>query len=246
VSEDLPAELAAVVARITAPEPSPAPVPGDVTGVLADLDRWWRDCSQGGPLVVAELDPPAPHKVLDAVVAGIEAADRAVDAGASLIVPRAVVRDDEAARTLIALLTRKEASAVVFQPDGMRDRDWMTACAAVRDRAATALEHRGEPVELLSAVRAPGIALVAGALLAAAARRTPCLIDGTDELAAALVADRLCFRAKGWWWPASDSPDPGRAAAIDRIDLPPGLPFGLTDDVGRGAQATVALLGLLA
>jgi hypothetical protein len=35
------------------------------------------------------------------------------------------------------------------------------------------------------------------------------------------------------------------AAAIDRIDLAPGLPLGLTDDVGRGAQATVALLGLL-
>lgn len=245
MSEDLPAGLAAVVARITAPEPSPAAVPGDVTGVLADLDRWWRDCSHGGPLVVADLDPPAPDEVLVAVDAGIEAVDRAVDAGATLLVPRVRTRDDEAARTLIALLTRKEASAVVFQSEGMRDRDWMAACAAVRDRAATAVDHRGDPVALLAAVHAPGIALVAGVLLAAAARRTPCLIDGTDELAAALVADRLCFRAKGWWRPATDSPDPGRAAAIDRVDLAPGLPFGLTDDAGRGAQATVALLGLL-
>lgn len=246
MSEDLPAELADVVERIAAPEPSSDPTTSDVTGVLADLDQWWRACSDGGALVVADLGPPAPDDVLSALLAGIDAADRAVDAGATLLVPRVRVRDDEAARTLIALLTRKEASAVVFQPDGMSDRDWMAACAAVRDRAAGAAEQRGEPVALLAAVGASGVALVVGVLLGAAARRTPCLIDGTDELAAALVADRISFRAKGWWRAASDSPDPGRSAAIDRIDLVPGLPFGLTDDVGRGAQATVALLGLLA
>jgi nicotinate-nucleotide--dimethylbenzimidazole phosphoribosyltransferase len=246
VSEDLPAELAAVVARITAPEPASTPVPIDVTGVLADLDLWWRTCSDGRPLVVAELDPPAPDDVLAAILAGIDAADRAVDAGSTLLVPRVRSRDDEGARTLIALLTRKEASAVVFQRDGMSDRDWMAACAAVRDRAAGAAEHRGDAVRLLAAVGSPAIALVVGTLLAASARRTPCLVDGTDELAAALAADRISFRAKGWWRSASDSPDPGRAAAIDRIDLAPGLPLGLTDDAGRGAQATVALLDLLA
>ena len=32
----------------------------------------------------------------------------------------------------------------------------------------------------------------------------------------------------------------------ERLDLAPGLPLGLTDDDGRGAAATVALLALLA
>jgi nicotinate-nucleotide--dimethylbenzimidazole phosphoribosyltransferase len=245
VSEQLPPRLAAVIDRIAGPEPSTAPLPPDVTGALADLAAWWRTLSGGAVLAVTELDLAAPGSVPDAITAGIEAAERAVDGGATLIVPRVRRRDDEAARTLIALLTRKEASAVVAQPQGMADRAWMGACAAVRDRAAQAAEHRGDPVSLLAAVDAPGIAQAVGALLGAAARRTPCLVDGTDELAAALVADRLCIRAKAWWRAGSDSPDPGRAAAADRMDLAAGLPLGLTDDAGRGAQATLALLGLL-
>jgi nicotinate-nucleotide--dimethylbenzimidazole phosphoribosyltransferase len=155
-------------------------------------------------------------------------------------------RDEIAARTVIALLTRREASTVLGQPVGMPDREWMAACAAVRDRMAEVVEHRGEPLVMLAALGATSIAAVAGSLLAASARRTPCLVDGTDELAAALVADRLCYRAKGWWRAGSDSPDPGRAAAVERIDLSPGLPLGLTDDAGKGAQATLALLGELA
>lgn len=246
MSDELTPRLAAVVERIAGPEPSTAPLPPDVTGALADLAAWWASVSAGAPPAVTWLDPALPPFAGDAILAGIDAADRAIDSGATLLVPRVAVRDDEAARTLIALLTRKEASAVLAQPAGMTDRAWMAACAAVRDRAADATGHRGEPVALLEAVQAPGIALVVGVLLGAAARRTPCLVDGIDELAAALVADRLCIRAKAWWRAGSDSPDPGRAAAIDRIDLAPGLALGLTDDAGRGAEATLALLALLA
>lgn len=245
MSELGPPRLADVVERIAGPEPMAGPVPPDVTGALARLAVWWGSVSAGAPLAVSRIDAAAPAAAPDAILAGIEAAERAIDSGATLLVPRVGVRDDAAARTLIALLTRKEASAVVAQPDGMTDRAWMDACAAVRDRAAQAAEHRGEPVALLGSVGAPGIALVVGVLLGAAARRTPCLVDGTDELAAALVADRICIRAKAWWRAGSDSPDPGRAAAIDRIDLAAGLPLGLTDDDGRGAEATLALLALL-
>lgn len=238
--------VADVVARIAGPEPSDEVPPVDVTGALADLATWWRTVSAGAPPTVASVDPIAPASVPDAILAGLDAADRAIDSGATLLVPRSGNRDDEAARTVIALLTRKEASAVLAQPAGMTDREWMTACAAVRDRAASTAEHRADPIALLDALSAPGIALVVGVLLGAAARRTACLVDGTDELAAALVADRICIRAKGWWRAGSDSPDPGRVAAIERIDLAPGLPLGLSDDAGRGAEATLALLALLA
>ena len=72
-----------------------------------------------------------------------------------------------------------------------------------------------------------------------------CLPDGTDEHAAALVADRLCYRASGWWRAGATSADPARAAAADRIDLAAGLPLALTDDEGKGAAATLALLQLV-
>ncbi len=247
---DLPVDVSAIVDRIAMPEaasPSPA-VPGDVTGELATLLGWWQSVSTGAPLAWAPvpsiIDPQATTH--DAFLAGVSAADRAIDSGVTLLVPRIDARDDVIARTIIALLSRKEASAILPQPAGMPDRQWMDECAAIRDRVAATSEHRGSPLELLEALNAQAIAGTVGVLLAAAARRTPCLIDATDELAAALIADRLCHRAKGWWRPGSDSPDPGRTAATERVGLPNGLPLQLTDDAGLGAQATIALLSLLA
>lgn len=248
MTEPLPPFLGDVIARIEAPATDrEAPsIPADVTGSLADLLTWWRALAASPVPTPAEIHVDVTDLDVDgALRAGLDAADRAADAGTTIVVPRVVERDDVAARTVISLLTRKEASRILPQPPGMGDRAWMVACAGVRDRAADVTEHRGAPVEMLDALDATAIAATVGTLLGAAARRTPCLIDGTDELAAALVADRLCFRAKGWWRAASDSPDPGRAAAIDRIDLTAGLPLMLSDDEGRGAAATLALLNLL-
>lgn len=247
----MPDALAAVLERIVAPAP-PAEVqpPADVTGVLAALWSWWSSVGVGQPearILAADAADPQERSPVGAetVLAGVAAADRAVDSGATLLVPRVTVRDEVASRAIITLLTRREASAVVHQGPPMTDREWMTMTAEVRDRAAASADLRGEPLALLSALSTPSLATVVGFLLGAAARRTPCIIDGTDELAAALIADRLCYRAKGWWLVASDSPDPGRAAAIDRIDATVGLPLGLSDEAGRGADAVTALLALL-
>ena len=237
--------LAEVVERIVPPDgPTAHELPADVTGALAGLWTWWAAVGSGRPVarVVSPASDAGARTVVSALADGLADADRAVDAGATLLVPRARTRSDAVARTAIALLTRREASAVLHQPPGMSDREWMVACATVRDGAARAADLRGEPLAMLDRLEAPELAYLSGVLLAAAARRTACLVDGTDELAAALVADRLCYRAKGWWLAATDSPDPGRAAAIDRIDLAVGLPLALSDDAGRGADAVTALL----
>ena len=238
--------LADVVARIAAPDSSdrdplrPRPsTGGSVTGELARVAAWWRLVGSDQPLAPVEV-PCAPGTIAD----GIAAADRAIDAGATLLIPRVTHRDDRAARTVFALLTRREASSVVYQPVDMTDRAWMSDVAGVRDAVSTSTELRGEPERLAAERGSSGIATAVGLLLGSAARRTPSIIDGTDELAAALIADRLCYRAKGWWWPGSTSPDPGRTAAVDRLDVEPGLPLGLWDDAGLGARATLALLNL--
>ena len=178
--------------------------------------------------------------------AGGAAADRACDEGATLIVPRARERQAVAALAVIGALTRTEASAITFQTAGMTDREWIDRCAAVRDACVDVADVRAAPVDMLRILDAPHIAFVVGALLASAARRTASLVEGTDELAAALIADRLSFRAKEWWRAGSTSPDPARRSAVDRLAVNTGLPLALIDDDGRGADATVSLLQLLA
>lgn len=252
---DLPPQVAEVVARIGLPDAPVDSAPprsgsGATTGELGLLLDWWLTVAPGPdrPLAVTQVQPPTGgtgNDALASMMAGVSAADRAADAGATLLVPGAPTADPVPARAVIGLLARKEASLVTYQSPGMSDRQWMAECAAVRDAIASVGHLRADPLGLLDALAAPELSFVVGVLIGSAARRTPCLIDGTGVLAAALVADRVAHRARGWWRVGSTSTDPARQTAADRLDLPGGLPLGLADDVGMGAQATIRLLGLV-
>ena len=244
--EVLPADLEAVVGRVTVPDPRDDDPPEGLTGELGALHAWWTGVSDGSAPRAAIIESTEATTATEAVRDAVAAADRPTDAGATLLIPHCTSRAPVAAMTIVGLMSRTEPPALVDQPRGMSDRDWMARCAAVRDGVVEVAELRAAPVQLLTALEAVHIAFVAGVLLGASARRTPSLVEGTDELAAALVADRLSFRAREWWRAGSTSPDPARLAAVERLDLAPGLPLGLTDDDGRGAAATVALLALLA
>lgn len=244
MSEPLPPDVADALTRIAAPPEDVAHAPDGVTGELARLWEWWAARAADTALHVAEVTPPPGPSAEASLVSGITAADRAIDAGATLLVPRTDERNDHASRAIIGLLTKREASALVDQPDGMSDHVWMADVTAIRDLMAAHREKTGDHLSLLEGLETRAIAGIAGVLIGAAARSTPCLIDGTEEWAGALVADRIAHRARHWWRAASTSTDPARTAARERIDIAAGLPLELSDDLGRGAQASVALLRL--
>lgn len=247
----LPSAVADAISRITTPSDDPVAAPAELTGALAALDSWWTRLVGDAPVVVdwvtTGTDEP---DCTSALVAGLAAAERAVDSGATLLIPRiprmpADSPDHTVARAIIGLLTKRDASSVLGQPVGMPDAEWMAECARIRDTMA---EHRallGEHLALLDALDARAVSAAAGVLIGAAARRTPCIVDGTDEWAAALVADRLAHRARHWWRAASTSSDPARIAARDRTDVPAGLPLELDDDEGWGARTAVTLLQMV-
>ncbi len=238
--------LAELLSRIERSATDTTPAPGPLTGRLADLHTWWACVGSGSEPTPVLIEAPSASvgDSLDALLLGAAAADRAVDSGATLAIPRVVQRDALTALTVIALLTRREANRLVGQPEGMSDSEWMARSAAIRDRCAVASSHLGDHLALLDALGATSIAATAGALLGAAARGTPCLIVGTDEWAAALVADRMNHVARSWWRPATTSPDPAQQAAAERIGLDPLLPLELSDEEGLGADAVIALLRL--
>jgi hypothetical protein len=202
---------------------------------LATVSTWWSTRGDGRPVVAGLIEP-----LTGTWADGVLAARVAVEQGSTVLVPRCA--DGPPSRAIIALLTRREASAVVHQPPGMTDREWVALCEQVRDLMPGLADLRAEPLTLVQRLAADGVGAVAGALLAAAAAGVPCLLDGTGALAGALVADRLCHRARGWWLPASDSADPARGAAIERLGLLPALSLGTDDDSGRASRAVLAVL----
>ena len=175
-----------------------------------------------------------------ALRAGMSLADEEVDSGADLLIAGDMgIGNTTPAATLVAVLTDAEVATVVGRGTGIDDRAWMVKCAAVRDAARRGRTRQADMVDLLAEVGGADIAAMTGFLFQAAARRTPVLLDGVVSGAAALVAQRIAYRARHWWLAGHRSTEPAHARALDRLDLEPVVDFGLR--LGEGTGALVAL-----
>ncbi|GHC65945.1 nicotinate-nucleotide--dimethylbenzimidazole phosphoribosyltransferase [Streptomyces flavofungini] len=176
-----------------------------------------------------------------AVAAGIALADEEADSGTDLIVLGDIsVGGTTPAATLIAALCGTDASVVTGRGGApIDDLAWMRKCAAVRDALRRARPVLGDQLELLATVGGADVAAMTGFLLQCAVRRTPVILDGVVSAAAALVAQRVAFRAPDWWLAAHDSGEPAQAKALDRMALEPLLTHGVK--VGEGVGALLAV-----
>lgn len=181
------------------------------------------------------------HVPLPATLTEVHAEDMdaAIDSGAHLVVLRPRETDELFERSVVALLTGSEANIVVEQNHGMPDGTWMQHVTTVRDGAARMRAQLGDPEELISTNSA--LTAMTSALITASARRTPVLIEGLASWTAALVADRLSFRAKTWWHGAGTSRDPAITASALRIGVPPGLDLRLPSESVIGARVHAAI-----
>lgn len=172
--------------------------------------------------------------------AGRTVADEAVDSGASVLVTADMgIGNTTPASTLVALLTRTEVVEVVGWGSGVDDAGWMRKASAIRDAAYRARTRRNDPLDLAAAVGGPDIAAMAGFLVQAAMRRTPVVLDGLLSGAAALLAQRVVFKAPRWYLAGHRSTEPAHSHALERLGLQPILDFSL-----RLGEVTGALLAV--
>jgi nicotinate-nucleotide--dimethylbenzimidazole phosphoribosyltransferase len=204
---------------------------------LLDVGVRGLDPAAGGPAGTTRDEAES------AVRAGMGLVDDEVDAGTDLIVVADVAATAGVpAEALVGLLTRRDAAAVTRRGPLIDDAGWMNRCAAVRDTMRGARPVLGDHLALLAAVGGTDIAATAGILLRASARRTPVLLDGVVTAAAALVAQRVAFRAVSWWLAAHRSPEPAHEVALDRLGLDPLLDLGVRAEDGTAALLAVPLL----
>jgi nicotinate-nucleotide--dimethylbenzimidazole phosphoribosyltransferase len=179
----------------------------------------------------------------DAVLGGVAMADDEVDNGTDLLVLADVGRGvGTVASALVGALTKRDASVVTSRGAAIDDARWMRRCAVVRDTMRRGRPVLGDQVALLAAIGGPDLATATGLLLGAAARRTPVVLDGIATAAAALVAQRMSFRAVDWWLAGHRSPEPAHAIALDRLGLRPVLDLGIRREDGTGALLAVPVL----
>jgi nicotinate-nucleotide--dimethylbenzimidazole phosphoribosyltransferase len=178
--------------------------------------------------------------------AGMAVATEEVEGGADLLVAADIGVDSAVAgATAVAVLTGADVASIVGRGTGIDDREWMRRCAAVRDTARLArrtLSGGADILDLLSTLGSLDLAALTGLLTQASIQRTPVVLDGLGTAAAALVAHRLTPRTARWLVAAHVSPDPGQAAALDKLRLRPWLDYAISLDDGTGALLMVPLL----
>jgi NaMN:DMB phosphoribosyltransferase len=192
-----------------------------------------------------EDGPVADEAAIDvALRQGWRLAEAAADAGRDLLVLASIgVGTDAVATALSSAITGAEAVEVlprVLLPGGRYDDEaWMARCAAVRDALHRIRQEPRGAKDMLRQFGGADFAVAVGALLGAASRRLPVLLDGPLGIAAGLVARDLGSQARHWCL----LPDAGNLALVakgaDVLGLTPVLDLGL--GLGEGANALAAL-----
>jgi hypothetical protein len=211
-------------------------IPERVTGSLAQLLTWWLERG-------SELRPKKIAISPGGFDSGTASVDSAVDSGFTLLsFHNNTAVDPAIVRAIVGLLTRKDAWQVTHQSPGMSDQRVMKQLADTVDLMRANRDKRAEPRGLAQLDSTGTIDFMTGALLAASARKTPVILGATHELAAALIAHRMCMKASPWWRNGATSPDCAVGQSIDRMGIPAGLPLDLSDDQGVGTDISVDLL----
>jgi nicotinate-nucleotide--dimethylbenzimidazole phosphoribosyltransferase len=176
-----------------------------------------------------------------AILAGCQLADEAIDGGADLLIPGDMgIGNTTPAAAIVGVCAGVDAASVTGRGTGIDDTTLARKRSVVADAMARAAADSA--LALVSSIGGADIAAMAGFLAQAAVRRTPVLLDGVVSGAAALVAERLAPGARAWWWAGHRSTEPSHVIALRELGLTPLLDLGLRLGEGTGALLAVPLL----
>ncbi|WSN09602.1 bifunctional adenosylcobinamide kinase/adenosylcobinamide-phosphate guanylyltransferase [Micromonospora sp. NBC_01699] len=192
---------------------------------------------EDGPALTAEA-------VESALRYGWRLAEEAVDDGVEVIVIAACGAGTEAATAAVLAATAgAEPAAVlgrVISPGGqVDDAAWMIRCGTVRDALHRSRRSPRGPKDILAELGGGDMAIAAGILLGATARRTPVLLDGPVGVAAGMVTRDLAGQSRHWCLLPDHGGHPAVRLAADVLGLTPLLDLKL--DLGEGATALATL-----
>jgi len=210
--------------------------PGPLPGVVAARIAAGTGNLRGEPAMLAEE--------LDAALsAGRDAAERAAEAGARLLVGGEMgIANTTAATALACGLTGRSPEALAGPGSGVDAAGVDRKAAVIRDALGLHTPDPAEPLEALRTVGGFELAGLAGAYIGAAQRGVPSLVDGFIATTAALAAVRINPDVAPWLVYGHRSAEPGHEAVLAALDAEPLLDLGMRLGEGSGAAAAVGLL----
>ncbi len=147
-----------------------------------------------------------------------------------------------AAAALLALLTEAEARDVVGRGTGVGAETLRRKTGVVERALARCRGRNLDTLGKLAAIGGLEIAALAGAILGAASRRTPVVLDGFITGVAALVAKELAPASRGYLVVSHCSAERGHRTVLEQLGFEPLLELELRLGEGSGAALALPLL----
>ncbi len=187
-----------------------------------------------------------PEQCLRAIVTGADITIRHIDAGTDLIALGDLgIGNTTVSACLIAALTGEEPANVTGDGANLNDR----RRGRKIDVVTAALQRHGpdrDALRLLASTGGLEHAALVGAILGAASRRVPIILDGVTVNAAALVATSLSPPAVGYMIAGHRSTEPGATAALAELGLTPLIELQLRLGEGTGAALAIPMVATAA
>jgi len=191
---------------------------------------------------MAETAAMTGDQVAAALTSGDLAAERAAEAGSRLFIggDMGIGNTTSAAAIACALLSHRPQQLV--GPGTGLNAEGVARKVAVVEKALARHGSSKNPLDVLASLGGFEIAGLTGAILGAAARGIPVLVDGFIVSAAALVAVHQQPCVRDWLLFSHRSAEPGHKAVLEAMDAAPLLDLGMRLGEGSGAAVAVPLL----
>ena len=182
------------------------------------------------------------EQAVGALLAGVEVVEAEMTKGLDILgMGDMGIGNTTPSSAIAAAMTGRSPAEVVGRGTGVDDAGLARKIAAVQ-RALTA--NQPDPADALDVLAKVGgfeIGGLAGAILAAAARRRPVVVDGFISTAAAMLAVGLAPQVRPYLIAAHRSQERGHAVMLEWLALDPLLDLGLRLGEGTGAALGISL-----
>ncbi|AMX85259.1 nicotinate-nucleotide--dimethylbenzimidazole phosphoribosyltransferase [Geobacillus subterraneus] len=195
----------------------------------------------------AKTEAMTPAEAEQALHVGYEQAVSIIGQGArTLIAGEMGIGNTTAASALLATLTDEPLERIVGKGTGIAAERLVHKQEVIRQALALHRPDPAKPLEWLAKIGGLEIAAMAGAMLAAAERRIPILLDGFICTVAALVARQFAPNVADYMIAGHRSEEPGHGIALGLLGKEPLIDLRMRLGEGSGAAVAFPLLAAAA
>lgn len=176
------------------------------------------------------------HEALKALFTGAKIARETIDRGVNLVATGEVgIGNTTPSSALISVFTGHSVEKVTGRGTGLKDEALKHKQEVIKKAIEINQPNTSDPIDTLSKVGGLEIAALVGAILEAAYRNVPVILDGIISAAAAITAFKIAPFVSKYLIPSHGSEELGQRLAFEQLGIRPRLDFNMRLGEGTGA-----------